>query len=97
MHWLAHFFGFDAGEGNGAHYLFWSGAGSDIAELAVVGGLVTIVRKHNCHQPRCWRVGRYPVPGTPWAVCRRHHPAPPGRETIRKHYHVYLGSKPGRG
>jgi hypothetical protein len=94
LHWLAHFFGFDAGQGNGAHYLFWSGAGSDLAYLALVW---SVVRHYNCHQPRCWRVGRLPVPGTSYVVCRKHHPSPPQRDTIAKRYHLYLGDKPGRG
>ena len=97
MHWLAHFFGFDAGQGNGAHYLFWSGSGSDIGELAIAGGLAAMVRKHNCHQPRCWRIGRFPVEGTVYTVCRRHHPSPPGRGTIRERHHLYLGNRPGHG
>lgn len=73
-HWLAQFFGFTAGGGNGAHYLFWSGAGSDIAELAIAGSLIALVRKHNCHVHGCWRIGRHPVEGTPYLVCRHHHP-----------------------
>lgn len=94
MHWLAHFLGFTAGDGNGSPYLFWSGAGSDLAYL---GFLYALLRHVNCHQPRCLRVGRLPVDGTPFKVCRRHHPAPPQRETIRKRYHLHLGERPGRG
>ena len=97
MGWLAHFFGFDNGQGNAAHYLFWSGAGSDIAELAIVGGLVTIVRKHNCEVHRCWRLGRH-VTAAGQNVCRRHHPD--GHLTaqgVRERHHLYLGKGPGRG
>ena len=35
--------------------------------------MITLVRKHNCHERRCWRVGRHAVDGTPW--CNRHHQA----------------------
>jgi hypothetical protein len=94
MHWLQHFLGFGGGDGNSPEYLWWSGAGSD---LAYVGIFWALVRKHNCHQPRCWRVGRLPVPGTAFVVCRRHHPSPPSRETIRQRYHLYAGKGPGRG
>jgi hypothetical protein len=94
MHWAAHFFGFDAGQGNGAHYLFWSGAGSD---LAYFGILFAFLRHYNCHQPRCWRIARLPVQDTPFRTCRKHHPNPPGRDTIRERYHLYAGSRPGKG
>jgi hypothetical protein len=69
--WLLHLFGIDTT--TGPWYAFWSGAGSDIGELAIIGGMVTLVHKHNCHQRQCWRVGRHIVDGTPW--CNRHHGA----------------------
>jgi len=74
FHWLQHFFGFDAGQGNAPHYLFFSGTGSDLSELALVGAVFAIVRKHNCHIRHCWRVGRFPVDGTSFTTCSRHHP-----------------------
>jgi hypothetical protein len=79
--WLLHVLGVD--DVSGRWYAFWSGAGSDISELAIVGALLAIVRKHTCHVGRCWRIGRAPVDGTPWHVCWRHHPA--GRPT---HAHI---------
>jgi hypothetical protein len=71
-----HLLGFDYGlpYGHFAWYNAWSGFGSDIGEVAIVGGLVTIVRQHNCHVHKCWRLGRHQVHGTPHKVCRRHHP-----------------------
>lgn len=34
----------------------------------------------NCHKPRCWRIGKHKVSGTPW--CNRHHEdARPERST----------------
>jgi hypothetical protein len=60
--------------GSGHAYLAWSGAGSDIGELAIIGGLATMVRQKNCHVHHCWRLGRHPVAGTPFVVCRKHHP-----------------------
>ena len=56
---------------SGRWYAWWSGAGSDLGELAIVGGLLALVRKHACHEPRCWRIGRHVVDGSPW--CDRHH------------------------
>lgn len=94
MTWLAHFFGFRSGDGNSPEYLWWSGSGSDLAYLGILWALL---RHNNCHQPRCWRLGRLPVQGTAFRTCRRHHPDPPGRETIRQRYHLYAGRRPGRG
>lgn len=53
---------------SGPWYLWWSGIFGDASILAVP---VILYRKHNCHRPRCWRVGRFP--DGPWTVCRRHH------------------------
>lgn len=93
MSWLSHVLGLDYG--NGPWYLWWSGAGSDLGELAIVGGLVTLVTKHNCHVKRCPRIGRHPVEGTAFMVCRRHHPEDsPTAEHVRR---LYLGKHPGRG
>ena len=55
-------------------YNFWSGFGSDIGEVAIVGGLVHMARAANCHVKGCWRVGRHPVDGTAFKTCARHHP-----------------------
>lgn len=75
MTWLPHFLGLD--DPAGRWYGFWSGAGSDLGEIAIIGGLISIVRRHNCHVHHCWRVGRHPVAGTLHVVCRRHHPDGP--------------------
>lgn len=54
MHWVAHFFGID--NLSGPFYGFWSGVGSDLGELALLGGLWHMF---NCHDEGCWRVGRH--------------------------------------
>ena len=60
---------------SGPWYAFWSGFGGD---LTIFAGLFAIagsfLRKHNCHVKGCWRIGRHPVDGTQYVVCRRHHP-----------------------
>lgn len=70
-HWLAVHTGSVNTPGTPLNYNFFSGAGSDISELAIVGAVVGGYRKHNCHQPGCWRIGRHAVNGSPW--CDRHH------------------------
>jgi hypothetical protein len=71
-HSILEFFGVVGESGKG--YAFFSGIGSDIGELAIVGGLLALIRHHNCHVDRCWRIGRHPVAGTSYIVCRKHHP-----------------------
>ena len=71
------FFGFASGGGNTSHYLFWSGAGSDLGELSIVAAMATLtatlLRKHNCEVHGCWRMGRHDT-AAGHTVCRRHHP-----------------------
>lgn len=89
MNWLYHIFGIN---GTGPWYAFWSGTGSDIGEVTIIGGLLAMYKKHTCHEPRCWRLGHHPVEGTPYVACRKHHPALPGKarrgdiaEAYRRH------------
>jgi hypothetical protein len=69
---LLHFMGLD--DGTGPWYLFWSGFGANLGELAIVFAAVAFYRRHTCHVHRCWRLGRHPVEGSAHVVCRRHHP-----------------------
>lgn len=76
--WLYHYTGTG---GNNPWYNFWSGFGSDIGEIAILAGVIQLARKHNCHTKGCWRMGLHPVEGTPFIVCKKHHPAIPSRAT----------------
>jgi hypothetical protein len=71
-------------------YNFWSGFGSDLGEVALAGALAGMLRRHNCHQRRCWRIGRHkladPATGLEYLLCRRHHPAHPGRKPLSAHH-----------
>lgn len=63
----------------GPWYGFWSGFGSDLGEYAIagaiIGHLLSAWRQHTCHRYWwCWRAPRYPLDGTPFCLCRRHHP-----------------------
>jgi len=77
--WSQKFFGFRNGDGNGSHYLFFSGSGSDLAYLSVFWGALVFYRKNNCHRALCWRLGHYdqldPLTGITHKLCWRHHPA----------------------
>ncbi len=69
--WLYSFFGIG---GSGPHYGFWSGAGSDIGEVTLIGVVIVGLRHVNCHDRGCWRIITHKVDGTPYKACRKHHP-----------------------
>lgn len=71
---LAHFAWFLSG--TSTWYVFWSGFGSCLTEFAIIG---VVFRKINCHTRGCWRIGHHHIEGTPYTVCRRHHPDVPNR------------------
>ena len=71
QHWLAVHTGSSNTPGTPPNYNFWSGSGSDLGEVAIIGGIITLVRKHTCHEPKCYRISRHVVDGSPW--CDKHH------------------------
>jgi hypothetical protein len=87
-HWLVHVTGSDYGApyGRFVPYDFVSGTGGI---LLVSGSILSVPyttwRRHVCHEPWCWRLGRHPVEGTPFASCRRHHPALKDSKPARGH------------
>jgi hypothetical protein len=89
------FFGLD--DLSGPWYGFWSGAGSDITELAIIGGLISLARRHNCHVKGCWRIGRHKVEGTEFITCAKHHPTvPDGGPSADDIQRAYESARPGR-
>lgn len=76
-HWLAIMTGID--NESGRVYAFWSGFGSDMGEITIIGGAYAIYRKHKCQEHKCWRLAKHKVEGTPYTACRRHHPGIPDR------------------
>ena len=79
FHWIAHHLGTD--NLSGGYYGFWSGFGSDISELAIVGGLISLARTHNCHVKGCWRIGKHPTADGLYKFCSLHHPDVPDKVT----------------
>jgi hypothetical protein len=69
----------------GPYYGFWSGFGSDLEEFGILGAIgaaiYQLVKKYNCHEPGCWRIGQYPAADGQFLLCYRHHPD-------------YMGKKP---
>jgi len=68
--WILHYTGCD--NLSGPWYGFWSGFGSDLGELLLLGGLVTLVRHHNCHVKGCWKIGHID-PAVHAPACGSHH------------------------
>jgi hypothetical protein len=105
---VQHFFGFDNGQGNDSHYLFWSGAGSDLAYLSIIAGALIYYRKENCKVRWCPFLGHYdlvnPETGITRKVCGWHHPQVHHRTLTMEHvreiqakHHLHLGDRPGHG
>lgn len=66
-HWITTVTGINA---PGSYwYNFWSGIAGD---LVYVGVMITVYKKLNCTQSRCWRIGHHPVHGTHYKTCHKH-------------------------
>lgn len=55
---------------SGPWYGFWSGFGSDLSEIALLGAAYTLYRRHKC--TRCWRLSHMKVEGTHFKTCHKH-------------------------
>ena len=47
--------------------------------------MYTGVRKVNCHTKGCWRIGHHVLEGTPYILCRHHHPGVPTKGASHEH------------
>jgi len=101
---LRHWFALHTGTIHGGpdvYYNFWSGFGSDLGEATLVSavcvGVYTGVRKVNCHTKGCWRIGHHPLDGTPYILCKHHHPDVPNHgathEDILAQHHRFKVEK----
>ena len=50
-------------------------------------GLYQLVKKVNCHEPSCWRVGTHPAAGGQFMLCYRHHPDYMGKKPTHELIH----------
>jgi hypothetical protein len=105
MHWwhiVQHWLTVHTGSSNTPsvvpNYNFWSGFGSDIAEVTLIGAVLAALfswyRRNNCHVEHCKRISHRIVTGldehgqpVTYHVCRRHHPAdaPSHQDVIDAH------------
>jgi hypothetical protein len=77
--WAAYETGSQNTSGTPPNYNYWSGFGSVFPwGMGILATLILLayhnLRKHNCHARGCWRVGNFPVDGTPFVTCSKHHP-----------------------
>jgi hypothetical protein len=88
VHLLLRVLGID--DVSGRWYALWSGSGGDIGELAIVGALLAVLRRHNCEVHRCFRLARHAT-AADHHVCRKHHPdGPLTAEAVKDHHHRAL-------
>lgn len=72
----------------GHWYAFWSGFGSCLSEFSILG---LVFHHFNCHARGCWRIGHHKVDGTPYTVCRKHHPTMPDKRATLEQIHASVG------
>jgi hypothetical protein len=69
-------------------YAFTSCFGGGIGGLSVLG---LFWHRLNCHEPGCWRIGRYHVAGGEYVTCAAHHPdGPPAAGDIAAAHFAHL-------
>jgi hypothetical protein len=94
LHLLMHWLGLD--DPGGPVYLAWSGVLGDLTELALIGTLIAVIRRHACHEPRCWRIGHALVDDRGTLSCWRHYPeGRPQRGHVRQRHARHRGEAPG--
>jgi hypothetical protein len=95
---LFHWFEVHTGTVNesGPYYGFFSGFGSDLGEIALIGGIVTLFRHGNCGQKGCWRWGRhdYAMDGISHKLCRKHHPHHSGKAVTGEEIAAHAAANP---
>lgn len=89
QHWLAYMTGSLNTGGTPPNYNFWSGFGSDLGEITLIGAALTVYKRFTCHTWWCVRHGTYDFTdagtGLTYRLCRRCHPEHSGRRLTRRH------------
>lgn len=83
----------------GGYYGFWSGlGGATIIFTGLYGSLAVQWRSVNCHTSGCWRIGKFPIAGGAYKVCRKCHGEITGlkdeltREVLKARHILHLES-----
>jgi hypothetical protein len=96
QHWLA----IHTGTENepGVYYGFFSGFGSDLGEITLVGAALTVYKRYSCHTWWCPRPGQHDFTdaetGITYKLCKRCHPQHPGKRLTRRHIaRIHAGNR----
>lgn len=88
-HWLLNVSGTNIPSNGSKWYNFWSGFGSDLGEVVIIGSIITVYRQHNCTIKGCWRIAHHPVDRTPYKTCHKHATPAIHKELNKKHASDY--------
>ncbi len=86
QHWLAIHTG--TVNESGPWYGFFSGFGSDIGEVTLIGVAIGGFHHLNCASPRCPRLGKHTPDGTTHKMCRKHYKQITGHDVTLEHIHA---------
>jgi hypothetical protein len=50
----------------------WVSNVSNLTSITIFGAVISMYRRFNCNQPKCWRIGRHKVAGTTYHTCSKH-------------------------
>lgn len=86
---------------SGPYYGFFSGIGSDLGEIVLIGGVIQLYRKHNCHVAKCPWIAHHKftdvTEGTEYLLCKKHyrevHPEVPKLISLEHLLHVHKKNK----
>ena len=88
-HWLLNVTGTNIPTNGSKWYNFWSGFGSDLGEVVIIGSLIGLYKHHNCPVKGCWRIGRHQVDGTPYKTCHKHATVEVHKRLHKEHKNKY--------
>ncbi|HWC35294.1 MAG TPA: hypothetical protein VG650_10745 [Mycobacteriales bacterium] len=80
-------------------YAFDSGSGAVIlGDLPLIGGLILLIRHHNCEIPGCPRIHLRRPTAAGHLLCRKHHPEPGPQSLEEAHaaHHAALAAMAAR-
>jgi hypothetical protein len=69
-HWFLNFTGTNIPTNGSKWYNFWSGFGSDLGELVIIGAIIGWYKRNKC--VNCWRFSHHDVAKTHFRTCHKH-------------------------
>jgi hypothetical protein len=72
---------------SGPGYQWWSGLGSDLGQVTLIGLLIGAWRQVNCASSWCFRLGKHATADGHHKLCRRHHPDLPNHRLSLSEIH----------